>query len=189
MMIPLRHFRRTSLNEAFIQNAKSFCRTLPTLTFPLSFTVGDGSHYVTSRSHVLSCLSRSSTPTCIGLIIQLIFPSALKRILHHFSVPFPSSDHFTVICSIDYATVKCSVAQFWSRQSDSTTPSSHSAPSWSTLFASAPSSSGDVSLEDVMAQLQRMDACLDTLSTELYQVNIRVGRIARRQAAMGGFAP
>ena len=34
-----------------------------------------------------------------------------------------------------------------------------------------------------------MDACLDTLSTELYQVNIRVGRIARRQATMGGFAP
>ena len=38
-------------------------------------------------------------------------------------------------------------------------------------------------------QLQRMDACLDTLSTELYQVNVHVGRIARRQAAMGGFAP
>ena len=34
-----------------------------------------------------------------------------------------------------------------------------------------------------------MDACLDTLSTKLYQVNIRVGRIARRQAIMGGFAP
>ena len=40
-----------------------------------------------------------------------------------------------------------------------------------------------------MAQLQRMDARLDTISTELYQVNVRVGRIARRQAAMGGFAP
>ena len=40
-----------------------------------------------------------------------------------------------------------------------------------------------------MAQLQRIDACLDTLSTELYQVNIRVGRIAQRQASMGGFAP
>ena len=40
-----------------------------------------------------------------------------------------------------------------------------------------------------MIQLQRMDACLDTLSMELYQVNIRVGRIARRQASMGGFAP
>ena len=40
-----------------------------------------------------------------------------------------------------------------------------------------------------MAQLQRMDARLDTLSMELYQVNVRVGRIARRQASMGGFAP
>ena len=34
-----------------------------------------------------------------------------------------------------------------------------------------------------------MDARLDTLSTELYQVNVRVGRIARRQATMGSFAP
>ena len=34
-----------------------------------------------------------------------------------------------------------------------------------------------------------MDARLDTLSTELYQVNIHVGRITRRQAAMGSFAP
>ena len=30
---------------------------------------------------------------------------------------------------------------------------------------------------------------MDTLSMELYQVNVRVGRIARRQASMGGFAP
>ena len=40
-----------------------------------------------------------------------------------------------------------------------------------------------------MAQLQRMDARLDTLSTDLYQVNVRVGRIARRQKTMGGFSP
>ena len=40
-----------------------------------------------------------------------------------------------------------------------------------------------------MVQLQRMDARLDTFSTELYQVNVRVGRIARRQVAMGSFAP
>ena len=33
-----------------------------------------------------------------------------------------------------------------------------------------------------------MDARLDTLSTKLYQVNVRVGRIARQQAIMGGFA-
>ena len=40
-----------------------------------------------------------------------------------------------------------------------------------------------------MAQLQRMDARLDTLSTKLYKVNVRVGRIARWQATIGGFAP
>ena len=34
-----------------------------------------------------------------------------------------------------------------------------------------------------------MDAHLNTLSTELYQVNVRVGRIARQQAHIGGFAP
>ena len=34
-----------------------------------------------------------------------------------------------------------------------------------------------------------MDTRLNTLFTELYQVNVRVGRIARRQASMGGFAP
>ena len=38
-----------------------------------------------------------------------------------------------------------------------------------------------------MAQLQRMDARLDTLSDELCQVNTHVGRIARRQARLGGF--
>ena len=40
-----------------------------------------------------------------------------------------------------------------------------------------------------MAQLQHIDARIDTLSIELYQVNIRVGCIARRQTTMGGFAP
>ena len=40
-----------------------------------------------------------------------------------------------------------------------------------------------------MMQLQRMDARLDTLFMELYQVNIHVCRIAQRQASMGGFAP
>ena len=43
---------------------------------------------------------------------KLIFPSAITRILRHFSIPFPSFDHFTVMCAIDYATVKCSEAQF-----------------------------------------------------------------------------
>ena len=80
MVMPLRHFRRTFLDKAFIQNTKSFCWTLSTPTFPLSFTVGDGSHCVTSRSPVLSYLSRSFTPTCTGLIVQYLFSSLVFEV-------------------------------------------------------------------------------------------------------------
>ena len=38
-----------------------------------------------------------------------------------------------------------------------------------------------------MVQLQRMDACLDTLSDELCQVKTCVDHIARRQTHLGGF--
>ena len=41
---------------------------------------------------------------------KLIFPSAIRRILCHFSVPFLLSDHFHVMCAIDVATIKRSEA-------------------------------------------------------------------------------
>ena len=98
----------------------------------------------------------------------------------HFSVPFPASDHFTFMCAIDYATVKHSEAHFRLRQCGSATLPSRLAPSQSASSTSAPSSSmRDVSFRDIMAELQHMNACLDTLSTKLYLVNIRVGCIAR----------
>ena len=84
---------------------------------------------------------------------KLIFPSAITRILRHFSIPFPSFDHFTIMCAIAYATVKRSEAQIRSWQSDLAAPSSRSAPSHFAPSASAPSSSSDVSLGDVIAQL------------------------------------
>ena len=112
---------------------------------------------------------------------KLIFPFAITRILRHFSFPFPLSNHFTFMCAIDATTVKHSEAEFRSRQSDSAAPPSYSTPSRSAPSISAPSSAmGDVTHGDVMAQLQHMNARLDTLSTELYQVNVHVGRIARR---------
>ena len=37
---------------------------------------------------------------------KLIFPSAITWTLCHFSVPFPSFDHFLVMCAIDNAIVK-----------------------------------------------------------------------------------
>ena len=57
---------------------------------------------------------------------KLIFPSAITRILCHFFVPFPSSDHFFVMCVIDAATIKSSEAQFRSRQMDLAASPSHS---------------------------------------------------------------
>ena len=55
MRMPERPSWRTFLDEAFILNAKSSCQTSPTLTYSMSFTVGVGSHYVTSQSHVHPC--------------------------------------------------------------------------------------------------------------------------------------
>ena len=61
-------------------------------------------------------------------------------------------------------------------------------PTPSIPSTSAPSSlGGGVTLEAIMAQLQCMDARLDTLSDELCQVSTYVARIARRQAHLGGF--
>ena len=79
MIKPIRTFRRTSHDEAFIQNAKSFYRTFPILTFPLSSTVGVGSHFVASRSLIPPWSYRSFTPICTDLIIQyLILSLAFK---------------------------------------------------------------------------------------------------------------
>ena len=68
-------------------------------------------------------------------------------------------------------------------QIETATPPASFAPS-----ISAPSSlASGVTLKAVMAQLQRMDARLNTLSNELCQVNTPVSRIARWQARHGGF--
>ena len=90
---------------------------------------------------------------------KLIFPSAITRILHHFSIPFPVSDHFHVMCAINTATVKRSKAQLCSRWFGSAAPPTSSVPS-----TSAPSFGSVVTLDAIMAQLQRMDAHLNILS-------------------------
>ena len=51
----------------------------------------------------------------IAIRDMLIFPLAIMWILYHFFVSFPSFNHFSIMCAIDYATVKRSEAQFRSR--------------------------------------------------------------------------
>ena len=73
--------------------------------------------------------------------------------------------------------------------------SSSSAPSTSTPSSSAPSTSTpsssaiSVTLKAILAQLQCMDARLDSFTDEMCQMNTLVSRIARQQARLGGFAP
>ena len=109
---------------------------------------------------------------------KLSFSSAITWIPCHFSVSFPESPHFSVICAIDATTVRQSKAQLRLKRhwTETATPPTSTTPS-----TSAPSSSADgVTLEAIMAQLVRMDARLDILNDELCQVNTHVGRIARQ---------
>ena len=131
---PLSHYN--SITEPHARFLLSLLEHL-TIVFPSHFILSIIDVHLDSASHD-----------------KLIFPSAIMRILRHFSVHFPSSDHFSIMCSIDYATIKRSKAQFRSRQLDSAAPSSHSTLSCSVPSTFAPSSSmGDVTLGDIMAQL------------------------------------
>ena len=116
---------------------------------------------------------------------KLIFPSAVTRIIRHAFVSHPESAYFTVMGAISATSIRRSKAQLRPKRPriEIATPLTHSAPS-----TSSPSSfAGGVTLEAVTTQLKHMDACLDTLITQLYQVNTRVSRITRRQVRMGGF--
>ena len=104
----------------------------------------------------------------------------------HFSIPIPDSPYFTAMGAIDAGSVWRSKGQLRLKRScvESTGPT---APAVRSSFAPS-SSTGDVTLEAIMTQLQCMDARLDTFTDELCQVNTCVGCIAWWQARLGGFA-
>ena len=82
---------------------------------------------------------------------KLIFPLAITWLLHHFSVSYLESPHFSVMYAIDAATIRQSEAQLQLKRprTGTVTPSASFVPS-----SFAPSSSvGGVTLEVVMVQL------------------------------------
>ena len=80
---------------------------------------------------------------------KLIFPSAITRIIRHFSIPIPDSPLYTVMGATSIASVQQSEAQFRLKRprTETTDPSAPTIPSTSTLSSLA----GDVTLEAVMA--------------------------------------
>ena len=71
------------------------------------------------------------------------------RLLHHFSISFLESPHFTVMSAIDVATIQRSEAQLRPKwpQTETTTPPASTTPS---TFAPS-SSAGGVTVEAIMA--------------------------------------
>ena len=97
---------------------------------------------------------------------KLIFPLAITRILHHFSISFPKSPHFTVMSAIDAATVRWSKAQLKAASNKDDDSSSfyysihiRSIHIHSFVFCGWSDTA-------IMTQLVRMDACLDTLNDD-----------------------
>ena len=119
------------------------------------FTIDFPSHFILSVIDIYKDMTTHD---------KLIFPSTITQILHHASISYPESPHFSIMCTIDTVTIKWSKVQLRPKRpwTKTVTPAASSAPS---TFAR-----------------------LDTLSDELCQVNICVGRIAQRQATIGGFA-
>ena len=159
----------------FIRHPLSHCNTItkPRARFLLSLmedlSIDFLSHFILSLIDFYKDMATRD---------KLIFHSTIMRPLSHFSISYPESPHFTFMCAIDEAIVQQSAAQLRPRQPRivMTAPLASTAPS-----TSVPSSSvGGVTLEAIMAQLERMDVCLDTLSDELCQVNTCVGRITQR---------
>ena len=87
---PLSHYN--SITESRARFLLSLLKKL-TIDFP--------SHFILSLIDVYK-----DTTTCD----KLIFPSAITRILHHFSISYPKSPHFSIICAIDAATIRQSEA-------------------------------------------------------------------------------
>ena len=132
------------MSTLLIEVIVSLHHVRPLLSLLEHLTIDFPSHFILS---IIDVFSDTATHD------KLIFLSAIIWILCHFSIPFPSSNHFSIMCAIHVTTVKHNEAQFRSRQLDSATPPSYSALSQSVSSTSAPSSStSDVSLGNIMAQ-------------------------------------
>ena len=97
----------------FILHLLSHCNTItePRARFFLSLlkdiTIDFPSHFIPSLIDVYKDTTTYD---------KLIFPSAITRLLRHFSVSYPESHHFMYMCTIDAATVRWSAAQLRLRQ-------------------------------------------------------------------------
>ena len=131
--------------------------TEPRAHFPLSLikdlSIDFPSHFITS---IIDVYQDTATRD------KLIFPSAITRILWYFSISIPLSPLFTIMGAISVGSVWRSEAQLQPKQPRVETDdpvASAILPSSLDPSTSTPSSAAvGVTLDAIMAQLQRMDA-------------------------------
>ena len=66
------------------------------------FTIDFPSHFILSFIDIYRDMATHD---------KLIFPSAIMQILHHFSVFYPKSTHFSLMCAINANTIRQNEAQ------------------------------------------------------------------------------
>ena len=80
---PIRTSLRTFLNVAFIRSATWFCRTLKTLLYSISFTLGDRILFMRYPWDVPPCSFRSFTPICMVSISLYLSLSRHSEVRSH----------------------------------------------------------------------------------------------------------
>ena len=106
---------------------------------------------------------------------KLIFPSAITRILCHFSISYPKSIHFFVMVAIDIATIRRSKAQLQPKRprTETTTPLVSFAPSTSALSSSI---GGVESSNTCINTLERLDPQIQNNQFKLYDKQLVCGK-------------
>ena len=148
------------------------------------------SHMIVS---IIDCYQDTTTQQDITTYDKLIFPLAITNILTHMHVTIPPSLLFNVMGAKSKDSIWKSVAQLAAKQPRVEMMNVASTPRPS--FTSTPSSSfkADVSLADIIDQLQHTRASfgsrLNHLFDEMCLMNTKISHIARCQSCLGGFVP
>ena len=108
-------------------------------------------------------------------------------------VTIPPSTLFHVMGAISKESIRKSAAQLAIKWPHVETMDEAPTPQPFSTSAPSSSSTADISLTDIMDQLQHMHANfgshLDYLCDEMCQMNTRIGRIAHHQSRLAGFMP
>ena len=124
---------------------------------------------------------------------KFIFPSAITCILTHIHVTIPPSPFFHVMGAMSKESIRRIAEWMTTKQPHVETMDVTPTPWPSSTYAFSFSSKADISLTDIMDQLQHMRADfgnrLNHLCDGMCQMNTIIDHIGCLQSHLGGFVP